>query len=329
MGQNRFLSIILFLVLIAGFVTPVFAGASEGTLYMVSKGDDTAVVSTQLWILDTSTGVAIPRPNSVGFESCTSIDFHPDTGVLYAACESDEFFSDENGLILINPGTGIGTAIGGNENFGCNYGGMSFHPTTKLLYAHTRCDGIGTMNLDNGDFTIIGGENDEGGNGLAFATDSTLYIVRANNDKTDPDTINTVDISDGGETASADISYESPLADEDKTTAMDFSPNTGTLWAAIKQAGVSDADTYLATLNPTTGAMGTPLLIKDVTGVAIVGVDGIAFLSHGVTVGGVLFPIDSTVLLLAGTQMTASWLVPVIVAGAGIGLVLVRKSKNS
>jgi len=42
-------------------------------------------------------------------------------------------------------------------------------------------------------------------------------------------------------------------------------------------------------------------------------------------------PIDipiGTSLLLAGTQMTASWLIPVIVAGAGIVLVLVRKSEN-
>ena len=46
-------------------------------------------------------------------------------------------------------------------------------------------------------------------------------------------------------------------------------------------------------------------------------------------IGGTLIPIDSTFLLLAGTQMTASWLIPVLVAGAGIVLVLVRKSKNS
>jgi len=47
-------------------------------------------------------------------------------------------------------------------------------------------------------------------------------------------------------------------------------------------------------------------------------------------VGGTLVPIDSTALLLVGAQMTASWLIPVIVAGVGIGIVLVsRKSENS
>jgi len=46
-------------------------------------------------------------------------------------------------------------------------------------------------------------------------------------------------------------------------------------------------------------------------------------------IGGTLIPIDSTSLLLAGSQMTASWLIPVLVAGSGIVLVFVRKSKNS
>ncbi len=46
-------------------------------------------------------------------------------------------------------------------------------------------------------------------------------------------------------------------------------------------------------------------------------------------IGGVLIPIETTSLLLAGTQMTASWLIPVVVAGSGIVLVFVRKSENS
>ena len=42
-------------------------------------------------------------------------------------------------------------------------------------------------------------------------------------------------------------------------------------------------------------------------------------------VGGKSLTIDTTSLLLAGAQMTASWLIPVIVVGAGIVLVLVRR----
>ena len=52
-------------------------------------------------------------------------------------------------------------------------------------------------------------------------------------------------------------------------------------------------------------------------------------LMQNLPVGGTSIPIDTTSLLLAGAQMTAYWLIPVIVAGAGIVLVFVRKSENS
>jgi len=51
--------------------------------------------------------------------------------------------------------------------------------------------------------------------------------------------------------------------------------------------------------------------------------------ASGLPIGGKFIEIDTTSLLVAGTQMTASWLIPVIVAGSGIVLVFVRKSKKS
>lgn len=45
----------------------------------------------------------------------------------------------------------------------------------------------------------------------------------------------------------------------------------------------------------------------------------------GLPIGGELIPIDTTSLLLAGAHLTASWLIPVIVTGAGIVFVLVRR----
>ena len=44
-----------------------------------------------------------------------------------------------------------------------------------------------------------------------------------------------------------------------------------------------------------------------------------------VMVGGSLVPIDMTMILLAGTQSISSWMIPVIVAGIGIGIVIARK----
>ncbi len=43
------------------------------------------------------------------------------------------------------------------------------------------------------------------------------------------------------------------------------------------------------------------------------------------SVGGELIPLDTTSLLLAGTQMNAAWMIPVIVSSIGIAIVIARK----
>ena len=45
----------------------------------------------------------------------------------------------------------------------------------------------------------------------------------------------------------------------------------------------------------------------------------------GLPVGGTVLPLNTTSLLLAGAQMTAAWLMPVIVSAIGIGIVIARK----
>jgi len=42
-------------------------------------------------------------------------------------------------------------------------------------------------------------------------------------------------------------------------------------------------------------------------------------------VGGELIPLDTSSLLLAGAQMNAAWMIPVIVSAIGIGIVILRK----
>ena len=44
-----------------------------------------------------------------------------------------------------------------------------------------------------------------------------------------------------------------------------------------------------------------------------------------VVVAGSLTPIDTTMVLLGATQTTASWMIPVIVAGIGFAIVIARK----
>jgi len=43
------------------------------------------------------------------------------------------------------------------------------------------------------------------------------------------------------------------------------------------------------------------------------------------TVGGELIPLDTTMVLVAGTQTTAAWMIPAIVSAIGIGIVIARK----
>jgi len=47
--------------------------------------------------------------------------------------------------------------------------------------------------------------------------------------------------------------------------------------------------------------------------------------TNGVPVGGKLIEIDTTSLLVAGTQMTAVWIIPAIISAIGIGIVIARK----
>jgi len=57
----------------------------------------------------------------------------------------------------------------------------------------------------------------------------------------------------------------------------------------------------------------------------MIGVDNISILCNDfqvVAVGGELIPLDTTSLILAGTQMTAAWMIPIIVSAAGIGLLI-------
>jgi len=42
-------------------------------------------------------------------------------------------------------------------------------------------------------------------------------------------------------------------------------------------------------------------------------------------VGGEIIPLDTTMILAAGAQYTAAWMIPVLVSAIGIGIVIARK----
>jgi len=42
-------------------------------------------------------------------------------------------------------------------------------------------------------------------------------------------------------------------------------------------------------------------------------------------VGGDIIPLDTTMVLVAGSHSVAAWMIPVIVSAIGIGIVIARK----
>jgi len=57
--------------------------------------------------------------------------------------------------------------------------------------------------------------------------------------------------------------------------------------------------------------------------ITLLRVDSVSFDRQAI--GGDIIPLDTTMVLVAGTQTTAAWMIPVIVSAIGIGIVLARK----
>ncbi len=62
----------------------------------------------------------------------------------------------------------------------------------------------------------------------------------------------------------------------------------------------------------------------DITG-SVIGEIAVDTVSFGMPVGGEMIPLDATMVLVAGTQTTAAWMIPIIVSAIGIGIVIARK----
>ncbi len=97
---------------------------------------------------------------------------------------------------------------------------------------------------------------------------------------------------------------------------------TGVKWDDLIAAGTMETLTAVLS-GDQTGNIG--LVDIGVKAGSDEGVDEIKGPICSTFVGGSLFPIDTTALLLAGSQLTAAWMIPVIVASIGIAIVIARK----
>jgi len=55
----------------------------------------------------------------------------------------------------------------------------------------------------------------------------------------------------------------------------------------------------------------------------------INFISYDLSqvIGGEILPLDTTALLLAGVQSISMWMIPVVAAGVGIGVFVIKRRK--
>jgi len=289
---------------------------AQSTLYGIGfTGPDGP---SQLFTIDTTTGIATPVGIGIGFERCSAMDFDPATGILYAICERADG-SDLSVLITINLITGVGTEIGltGNEtvipsSFGGATPGMSIRNSDSTLYAHVEDDEIVTVDLTTGVATDLSADSIGcAGDAVAFSLGDTLYLAACAE-------LITVDQTTGGFISSVISS------DVNLMSAMDYDPETGVLFGIHKESGgVQNPPTIrsLVTIDVTDFSLPTSVSTES-------SMDAIAFLPETVVVGGEFLPIDSTALLLAGLQTSAIWMIPVVLSGIGIGLFAVsRKSE--
>jgi len=89
-------------------------------------------------------------------------------------------------------------------------------------------------------------------------------------------------------------------------------------WWSTAGAGFGNLDAFRS---DGTGGVWTDL----VTGGGPPAINFVLTASPSPAVGGELLPIDTTALLLVGSQMNAAWMIPVIVSAIGIGIVIARK----
>ena len=96
--------------------------------------------------------------------------------------------------------------------------------------------------------------------------------------------------------------------------SVDWTSNIGVDFVIVK--GGPNANVYFYTGETSDTGLVTPPTF---------GISHVTFCYDDVIVGGTGIQIDKTAMLLAGAQMNAAWMIPVIVSAIGIGIVIARK----
>ena len=195
----------------------------------------------------------------IGFNAVGGMDFHPQTGVLYAVGND----AAGNGvLITINPANGAGTLVGPLVNPVPGYMDLSFRNSDGALFltamSTVSCIGLFSVDVTSGLATEIGDTTTcSPGNALGFDWVDTLF--HANNDPVPfgpLGTLHTVNQLSGVSTPQNALTYVGfPVLSNPKPNAMDWDPTTDTPYVSVNDGSGGAGPNYIGTLDASTGTV--------------------------------------------------------------------------
>ena len=283
--------------------------------------------SGQLYVLDESNGSTISNQDiSLGGSDvggCNGLATHPNTGDVWIIVKQ----SGNRILGTINTGNGVVTSVGVLSD---NFAGIAFDPA-GTLYGVTG-DGAAVpetlYTLDQSDasstFFLALGNGDDG---ETIAIDNECVLYHGSGISNGDRFYERIDLVTKNTIFSG---QQSGPAIDDELVSMTFNPSTLRVLASERFAG-GDIDF----LDFTAAGVATDLGNLDTNMKGLAFEEPFAGLATDedcdgdldlMSVGGSFVPIDGVSLLVASTQVTAAWLIPVLVSAVGIGLVFVRKN---
>ncbi|GJM16665.1 MAG: hypothetical protein DHS20C13_19920 [Thermodesulfobacteriota bacterium] len=311
-------------VLFLLFVTSSFAQSQ--VLYGAATGTDSGNRPSSLYMINPANGGAT-LIGPIGFNGVTGLEILPD-GRLIASANADDGENAIAVLIEINKTTGAGTLIGvlgnnANEGECGRMPDISYDDNTGTLFGYSdfcgggdelmeveakfiNYEGLYIINPNNADVNFVGPSGfEDGGNGMAVRpSDGTIFHVP--NDANGGLVI--LNRNTGQGTIIPGSEGNVPL----KIGALDFNPQTGVLYGALKpevRRGVGLADLELnetefdslVIINQTNG-------VTSILGSSVPGLDAIVFSANDKFVSPVptlseYGLIATAILLLAGSVL--------------------------
>jgi len=231
--------------------------------------------------------------------------------------ENQDTLPSATNLLQINPFTGAqisSVPIRNAAGTPVSIQDLAVQPGTNVLFGSTQIGDLGfghpalvTIDKSTGVASLVSlintGSSSER-NPIAFTPDGTFYFF------TSPTgTLLILNPNDGSQQPGSVVINIGISGLGSRSDGILFGSNPGGLGGTGNIVSINPANGLITDIGPN-----TPNLISDLT-----------FVPQDVTIGGTIIPIDTTSLLLVGAQMTAAWMIPVIIAGIGFAIVILRK----